>query len=69
MDDEPLPNADYYRRIAVQIVELAGKAQHPEVRVQLLELAQRFGRMAAFVERRYPERRGTRSAPDNPRGS
>jgi HAMP domain-containing protein len=64
MGDDRLPNADYYRRIAKQIRELAERAQFPEVRTELLELAERFRRMAVYVERRYPNGRETPSPPD-----
>ena len=52
------PGAEYYRALALEITEFAMKAQLSEIRGELLELAERFRRMATFVERRYPTRRG-----------
>ena len=40
------PSAQYYRRVAAEIVQLAEQSQSPEVRRELLELAERFKRMA-----------------------
>jgi hypothetical protein len=58
MTDEPAPTAAYYRQVARQIRGYARDAQLPEVRRDLLDLAERFDRMALFVEKRYPNRRG-----------
>ena len=58
MPDEPAPSADYYRQVAGQIRAFAHAARVPEVRRDLLDLAERFDRMALYVEQRYPERRG-----------
>jgi hypothetical protein len=58
MRDEQAPTAAYYRKTAREITELASRAQLPEVQRELLLLAERFGRMAAFVEKRYPNGRG-----------
>jgi hypothetical protein len=54
------PTAAYYRNVAEEITGLARRMQLPEVGRELLELAERFRRMAAYVERRYPDRRGLR---------
>jgi len=62
MSDEQLPSAGYYREMARKISELAIKSQIPDVRRDLVELAERFARMAAYVERRHPNGRG-KSAP------
>jgi hypothetical protein len=40
------PTAEYYRRIAGEIEQLAQQSQLPEVRRELLDLAERFRRMA-----------------------
>jgi len=58
MTDEPAPTADYYRQTAAEIRALADAAQLPEVRRDLFDLAERFDRMARYVARRYPHRRG-----------
>ena len=52
------PGAEYYRALALEITDFAMKAQLSEIRRELLELAERFRRMAIFVERRHPTRRG-----------
>jgi len=44
------PSAEYYRRVAAEIERLAGQSQTPEVRRELLELAERFKRMAGRRE-------------------
>jgi hypothetical protein len=48
---DPRPSAEYYRRVAAEIEELAERTQLPDVRAELLDLAKRFRRMA---ERRDP---------------
>jgi hypothetical protein len=57
MRDKRPPTAAYYRQIAIEIMELATKAQFPGVRGELLDLAERFRRMAVYVEERYPNGR------------
>jgi hypothetical protein len=47
-DDRPSPA--YYRRVASEIEALAAHSQIPEVRRELLELAERFRRMAEHRE-------------------
>lgn len=59
MAAEAPPTAAYYRKVAAEIRDFAMKAQVPEVRRDLLDLAERFARMADFVEKRYPARRTT----------
>ena len=44
------PSAEYYRSVAAEIERLAGQSQTPEVRRELLELAERFKRMAGRRE-------------------
>ena len=56
MTDEPAPTAAYYRQIAREIREYAQDAHLPEVRRDLLDLAERFDRMALYVEKRDPSR-------------
>lgn len=45
------PSVEYYRRVAAEIGRLAEQSQNPEVRRELLDLAERFKRMA---DRREP---------------
>ena len=45
------PSADYYREKAREIRRLAGRVRTLEVALELLDIADRFERMAAFVER------------------
>lgn len=52
MTGEQEPRATYYRQMAGKLRELAGAVQMPEVRSELLEFAERFERMAAWVARR-----------------
>jgi hypothetical protein len=40
------PSAEHYRRVAAEIVQLAEHSHTPEVRRELLDLAERFKRMA-----------------------
>jgi hypothetical protein len=55
---EKPPTAAYYRKTAEDLRDLADKAQVPEVRRDLLQLAERFDRLAEFVEKRDPTGRG-----------
>src|SRR6266478_812605 len=50
------PTAAYYRAVAEEITQVASKARFPQTRIELLELAERFRRMAIYVEHRYPSR-------------
>ena len=54
IDDVEPPIADYYRDKAAEIRLTAWVAHSPEVARELLELAYRFDRMAAYAERRTP---------------
>jgi hypothetical protein len=54
MNGEQLPTAEYYRRVADEIRDLAERSQLPEVRRELVDLADRFRRMAEHIERRHP---------------
>jgi hypothetical protein len=45
------PTAAYYRRVADEIEQLARQTQVPDVQRELLELAERFHRMAERRER------------------
>jgi hypothetical protein len=40
------PSAEYYRRVCAEIEQLAEQSQNPELRHELLDLAERFRRMA-----------------------
>jgi ribosomal protein S15P/S13E len=44
--------ADYYRQMAAEITGLAGKSHDLAIRRELLDLAERFRRLAAYVEGR-----------------
>jgi hypothetical protein len=59
MAEEQEPTAAYYRQVAQEIRDLATHAQNPDVRCEMVETAERFERMADYVERRYPDRSGT----------
>jgi hypothetical protein len=48
-----LPTAEYYRQMATEIERLARQAQSAEVRRELLEIAERFRRMAERRERSH----------------
>jgi hypothetical protein len=54
MSGEQLPTAEYYRKVADEIRQIAERSRLPEVRRDLLDLAERFNRMAEHVERRHP---------------
>lgn len=60
MEGDQAPSAAYYRKTAGEIRDLASKAHLPEVRRELFELAERFDRMASYVEKHYPNTRGRR---------
>jgi hypothetical protein len=59
MADEQEPTAAYYRQVAKEIRDLATHAQNPDIRREMSEIAERFERMADYVERHYPDRSGT----------
>lgn len=52
MSDAQQRTPDYYREKARQIWRLALRARAVEVRLELLDIADRFARMAVHVERR-----------------
>jgi hypothetical protein len=52
MNDAPQPTADYYRERAQEIRRFAWRARSADIRLELFDLAKRFDRMAAHVERR-----------------
>jgi len=52
MSDAPLPSAEYYRAVAEEIRQFAERSQLPDVRRELLDLAERFERMAERADRR-----------------
>ena len=64
MIDKHEPTAAYYRKVAAQIRDLARGMQLPQVRSDLVDLAERFELLAAYVEKRYPNGRG-RVPPEN----
>lgn len=66
MTDKPAPTADYYRQTAARLLAFARETRFPEVRIELLVLADRFERMARYVEQRYPHRRSTLPSEDEP---
>jgi hypothetical protein len=48
---DPRPSAGYYRQVAAEIEQLAERSQTPDVRRELLDLAERFRRMAEHRDR------------------
>ena len=52
MKEPRSPSAAYYRQVAAEILGLARKTRLPELRAELIELAERFRRMAAYANRR-----------------
>ncbi len=49
--DEPQSRAEHYRDIADSLGRLAGQTRHSEIRQELLDLAERFERMAQHAEK------------------
>jgi hypothetical protein len=58
MAGEQEPTAAYYRQVATEIRDLATHAQNPDIRREMSAMAERFERMANYVERHYPDRSG-----------
>ena len=58
INDIELPSADYYRAKAEEIRRVARQARIVEVAGELLEIAERFDRMAAHVKKRELKSRG-----------
>jgi hypothetical protein len=56
LSDAKLVSADYYREKAVEIRQFARRCQSSEICEELFELAERFDRMAAAVEKRRSNR-------------
>ena len=52
VSDAQLARAEYYRQTAEEIRRFARQSRFPEIGKELSELAERFDRMAAFVESR-----------------
>jgi hypothetical protein len=52
--DEERARAEYYRRRSRRFRKLAEKTGFPEIRIQLITLALRYERMAAYLEQRSP---------------
>jgi hypothetical protein len=68
--DTRAPGADYYRQTAEEIRQFARRSRFPEISTELFEIADRFDRMAAFVEGRevgHPIGRPKRNPPGRPR--
>ncbi len=42
--------ASFYRAEAVRLREVAQRAQHPEIKIELLAIAARFEKLAQFTE-------------------
>jgi hypothetical protein len=55
IDDTEPPTAEYYREKAEEVRHFARRCRSHEIGVELFQLADRFDRMAAHVERRYPK--------------
>lgn len=52
MSDQPRQSrAEHYREIADSLLRLARQTRHPEVRQELLELAERFERIAEHADK------------------
>lgn len=52
MSDEARESrADYYRDVAASLTRLARQTHHFEIRQELLDLAERFERMAVHAEK------------------
>jgi len=51
--DEERARAEHYRRRSRRFRDLAEKTGFPEIRAQLIVLALRYERMAAYLERRW----------------
>ena len=51
MDELNPSSADFYREKSAEIRRAARAANSPEVAADLLDIAERFERMAAYVER------------------
>jgi hypothetical protein len=56
VSDAQPPRAEYYRQTAEEIRQFAQQSRFPEIGEELFELADRFDRMAAHVERREKRR-------------
>lgn len=52
MDDIEPPTAEYYRDKAEEVRRLAGRVRSLEIARELIELAVRFDRMAAYADNR-----------------
>ena len=50
MNDAEQPSPDVYRELAEKLRELADQSDLPDIRGDLLDLAERFERMAAYLE-------------------
>jgi hypothetical protein len=59
MTDKPGPTAEYYRQTAGRLLAFARETRFPEVRIELLVLADQFERMARYVEQRHARRQSS----------
>lgn len=50
-DSSPQSRAEHYRQIADSLLRLARQTRHPEVRQELLDLAERFERIAEHADK------------------
>jgi hypothetical protein len=50
-DGSPPSRAEYYREIADSLARLARQTRHPDVKQELLDLAERFERIAEHAEK------------------
>lgn len=53
MSDAEQPTPELYREAAERVRNLAQQTHLPDIRADLLDLAARFERMAAYLEARY----------------
>jgi hypothetical protein len=58
VSDAQQPRAEYYHHTAEEIRQFARQSQFQEIGEELFELADRFDRMAAHLERREKRRAG-----------
>ena len=64
-DAQPV-SADYYRKKAEEIRQFARRCRFSEIGEELIELADRFDRMASAVEKRRRSNREPRQFPIGP---
>jgi hypothetical protein len=52
--------ASFYRAEAIRLREVAVRARHPEIRIELFTIAARFEKLAQFAEAKLTAQRGPR---------